>query len=66
MDLTINGPMRKQHDAITHWKCHVRGHAKLEVKETISQFLIKTKSYVTAGMWDPCNKESSLALKGQW
>lgn len=51
---------------ITHWKCHVRGHSKLEVKGKIIQFLIKAKSYVTAGTWDPCNKESSLALKGQW
>ena len=53
MHLTINGPLRKEHDVITHWKCHVRGHAKLEVKEKNSQFLIKAKYYVTDGNVGP-------------
>ena len=43
LDVTINTPMRKQHDVITYWKCRVRGHAKLKVKEIISQLLIKSK-----------------------
>ena len=41
--------MKKQHDVITYWKCHVSDHAKPKVKKIISQFLIKAKSYVTDG-----------------
>ena len=65
-DLTINRPMRKQHYFIPNCKCRVRGHAKLKVKEKLTQFLIKAESYVTDGNVGPFNKESSLVLKGQW
>ena len=53
MDLTINRPMRKHHYVIPNWKCRVRGHAKLKVKEKLTQFLIKAESYVTDGNVGP-------------